>query len=456
MPRLRADLHTHSHYSRDSVLSPKAYVDACLRKGITCAAVTDHNEVHGAFVIRKMAAERAHGNLKVIIGEEIKTADGEIIGLFLKELVPRDLSAEDTVRAIHEQGGVATIPHPFDAFRRNVIKRDVLDRIAGRVDAIEGWNCRNILGRHDEKARELAKAAGKPIVAGSDSHSPWEIGGVSLEIDDFETPAEFVQALAAGAVRFKRSLPMVHWISTYAKVRWRLGLKPTLEPLDADASRPDPLTPSPGGTRKGKFDDSAHRLVRDGQGTDVGEAPALRHRGHPGRDGRPHLLRFLQPRPRRLREHRPLLRHGARGRHPPRDAFEHEVPPRDRRQGLARPFRAKGCPNGAAPMTPRSRASSSRTASTWAWRPATCSFSPTCSSSAGPLINLHGAAPDGPIGVWQDVVWKLIEQKAAESGVLIFLADGNLDRGPVITYCRYSLRGPGIDEPLGEVRRRHR
>ncbi len=63
-----------------------------------------------------------------------------------------------------------------------------------------------------------------------------------------------------------------------------------------------------------------------------------------------------------------------------------------------------------------------------------------------PLINLHGAAPDGPIGVWQDVVWKLIEQKATDSGVLIFLADGNLDRGPVITYCRYSLRGPGIDQ----------
>jgi phosphoribosylglycinamide formyltransferase-1 len=66
--------------------------------------------------------------------------------------------------------------------------------------------------------------------------------------------------------------------------------------------------------------------------------------------------------------------------------------------------------------------------------------------SRWPLINLHGAAPDGPIGVWQDVVWQLIERKATETGVLIFLADGNLDRGPVITYCRYPLRGPGIDE----------
>ncbi|HXH20714.1 MAG TPA: formyltransferase family protein [Dehalococcoidia bacterium] len=68
-----------------------------------------------------------------------------------------------------------------------------------------------------------------------------------------------------------------------------------------------------------------------------------------------------------------------------------------------------------------------------------------------PLINLHGAAPDGPIGVWQDVVWQLIEQRASESGVLIFLADGNLDRGPVVTYCRYSLRGPGIDELWAKV-----
>jgi phosphoribosylglycinamide formyltransferase-1 len=72
-----------------------------------------------------------------------------------------------------------------------------------------------------------------------------------------------------------------------------------------------------------------------------------------------------------------------------------------------------------------------------------------------PLINLHGAAPDGPIGVWQDVVWQLIEQQATESGVLIFLADANLDRGPVVTYCRYSLRGGAIDELWERYARRN-
>ncbi|HEY7270681.1 MAG TPA: PHP domain-containing protein [Dehalococcoidia bacterium] len=226
MTRLRADLHTHSHYSRDSVLSPEAYVRECLRKGITCAAVTDHNAVEGAFVVRDLAAKQAAGRLKVIIGEEIKTSQGEIIGLCLQELVPRGMTAADTVRAIHEQGGVATIPHPFDVFRRNVIEREVLDEIARQVDAVEGWNCRNILGSHDAKAREVAQRAGKPVSVGSDSHSPWELGGVTIEIDDFETPAELVAALADGKVTFRRSLPLVHWISTYAKLRWRLGLRP--------------------------------------------------------------------------------------------------------------------------------------------------------------------------------------------------------------------------------------
>ena len=218
--KLRADLHSHSHYSRDSVISPPAFVAACQRKGIDCIAVTDHNSIEGAFVIQKLAPFR------VIIGEEVKTAEGEIIGLFLKELVPKGMSPEDTIRCIHDQGGIVTVPHPFDAFRRSVIRREALERVIDQVDAVEGYNCRNILGRHDSAAREVARRAGKPLTVGSDAHSPWELGGVHIEIDDFETPRELLAALDGGRVVFRRSLPMVHWISTYAKVRWRLGLRP--------------------------------------------------------------------------------------------------------------------------------------------------------------------------------------------------------------------------------------
>lgn len=225
--KLRADFHSHSNYSRDSVIGPEAFVDGCVRKGVTCIAVTDHNEIEGAFVIEKLAAERASGRLKVVVGEEVKTAEGEIIGLFLKDLVARGMSPEDTIDAIHEQGGLAVIPHPYDIFRRSVLTDEAIERVKTQVDAIEGFNCRNILAKHDQKARDTAAGVDKPTTLGTDSHCPWELGGALLELDDFETPGELLQSLRGGRIVGHRSKPWVHWVSTYAKIRWRLGLKPT-------------------------------------------------------------------------------------------------------------------------------------------------------------------------------------------------------------------------------------
>ena len=227
--KLRADFHSHSHYSKDSLINPRTFIDRCVAKGVTCVAVTDHNEIEGAFVIRGLAQDTS-APLKVIIGEEVKTSEGEIIGLFLKELVPRDMSPEDTVKAIHAQGGLAVIPHPYDIFRRSVLTDEAIERVKHDVDAIEGFNCRNILARHDEKARALAAEVGKPFTLGTDSHSPMELGGAQLELDGFETPEELLRALPGGRIVGHRSLPMVHWLSTYAKIRWRLGLRPTYAP----------------------------------------------------------------------------------------------------------------------------------------------------------------------------------------------------------------------------------
>ena len=213
------------------MISPQALIDNCVRKGINCIAITDHNAIEGAFVIEKLAP------FKVIVGEEVKTSEGELIGLFLKELVPRDMTPEETIQAIHEQGGLVIVPHPYDIFRRSVIQEDALERIKDRVDAIEGFNCRNILSKHDRKARDLAAAAAKPMTLGTDAHSPWELGGAALEMDDFETPDELLQALPGGRIVGRRSLPMVHWISTYAKIRWRLGLRPTFASPPSTSAR---------------------------------------------------------------------------------------------------------------------------------------------------------------------------------------------------------------------------
>jgi hypothetical protein len=137
------------------------------------------------------------------------------------------MSPEDTIRAIHEQGGMAVIPHPYDPFRRSVLTAEARERVKTQVDAIEGFNCRNILARHDQQARDLAASVDKPTTLGTDSHSPWEMGGARLEMDAFETPQEWLSNLRGGRVVGDRSLFLVHWISTYAKVRWRLGLRPT-------------------------------------------------------------------------------------------------------------------------------------------------------------------------------------------------------------------------------------
>jgi predicted metal-dependent phosphoesterase TrpH len=233
--KLRADFHSHSHYSRDSLINPRTYIDTSIRRGVTCIAVTDHNAIDGAFVIERMARE-ANAPLKVIVGEEVKTSEGEIIGLFLKELVPRGMSPEDTVKAIHDQQGLAVIPHPYDVFRRSVLTDEAIERVKHDVDAIEGFNCRNILSKHDEKARNLASSVDKPFTLGTDSHSPMELGGATLEIDDFETPEDLLRVLRGGRIVGHRSIPVVHWLSTYAKIRWRLGLRPTYAPAPQQAT----------------------------------------------------------------------------------------------------------------------------------------------------------------------------------------------------------------------------
>ncbi len=164
----------------------------------------------------------------MIIGEEVKTAEGEIIGLFLKELVPRDMSPEDTIQAIHEQGGLAVIPHPYDIFRRSVLKDEAIERVKTTVDAIEGFNCRNILAKHDKKARDAARRASTSRSRWARTRTrPWSWAAPAGDGRLRDAAGVAAGRCAAVTSLGHRSLPMVHWISTYAKIRWRLGLKPT-------------------------------------------------------------------------------------------------------------------------------------------------------------------------------------------------------------------------------------
>jgi predicted metal-dependent phosphoesterase TrpH len=216
---VRVDLHNHTHYSPDSILSPKQFVREATRRGLDVVAVTDHNTIRGALAVRELA------DFPVIVGEEVRSKDGEILGLFLSDEIPKGLSAGDTIARIKNQGGIVGVPHPFDSLR-SALREDALLAYIDQIDFIEGLNARMVFPSHNEKAREFAAARNLPVSAGSDAHSPWEVGRVWAEIPPFEGAADFVTALRQGRLVGRLSTPLVHLISRYAYLRRALGWKP--------------------------------------------------------------------------------------------------------------------------------------------------------------------------------------------------------------------------------------
>lgn len=160
---LKGDFHIHSSFSFDSFLKPSTIVEIAIRKGLDFIAITDHNTIQGAVETRKLAG----GNISVIIGAEIKTNKGDILGLFLNEEI-KSRTACEVINEIRQQGGLAILPHPFkDELRFSAEE-------IGKFDAIE-VNAR--MSKWDnKKAAELGKKFTKPLIAGSDAHFAWEIG----------------------------------------------------------------------------------------------------------------------------------------------------------------------------------------------------------------------------------------------------------------------------------------
>ncbi|MFC1998438.1 PHP-associated domain-containing protein [Chloroflexota bacterium] len=199
---LKADLHVHSEYSPDSESALADIIDHCRATGINCVAITDHNETAGAVELKKIAP------FTVIVGEEILTSSGEIIGLFLTERIPPRLSAQETVKRIKNQGGLVLIPHPFDRyFRPSVIDRDALEKIVSDIDIIEVFNSHTVIRSDSGKALKFAQAHGLLASAGSDAHLVSEIGNAYIEIPDFASVDEFKKALAKGKLRGQMASP---------------------------------------------------------------------------------------------------------------------------------------------------------------------------------------------------------------------------------------------------------
>jgi predicted metal-dependent phosphoesterase TrpH/glycosyltransferase involved in cell wall biosynthesis len=196
------DLHMHTDHSYDCATPVEVLLAEARSRGLGAIAITDHNEVSGAHEARAKA-----DGVRVIVGEEVKTADqGEVIGLFIEEKIPRGLSLQDTIAEIKRQGGLVYVPHPFDRLHSVPDYEHLLD-VLDSVDAIEVFNPRVAISEFNDEAVRFAAKYRIPAGAGSDAHVPQGLGSVRIRMREFNGPEEFLESLRdADIVRNPASL----------------------------------------------------------------------------------------------------------------------------------------------------------------------------------------------------------------------------------------------------------
>ncbi len=220
MMTYNVELHCHTYHSSDSLMLPSQILQSCERRGIDRVAITDHNSIAGALEAHALDPER------VIVGEEILTTEGELLGYFMKEPIPQGLEPMEVVDRLKAQGAVISVSHPFDLTRGCRWSIETLHALTPHLDALEVLNARCWNDKPNEQASQLAVQVGLHATAGSDAHAPIEVGRAYLEIAAFSDAATFRQALPSAKVRGRRSHPSVHMLSRYAVWRKSLGWAP--------------------------------------------------------------------------------------------------------------------------------------------------------------------------------------------------------------------------------------
>jgi len=205
-------LHVHTKYSSDSTTSLEQIIDHCLKTGINCLAIADHNTITGALRLKEIAP------FKIIVAEEILTSCGEIMGMFLVDEIPSRLTIEETIVRIKAQDGLVCIPHPYDNLRLSAFRNNSFKVIMPDIDIVEVFNARSFLPNNSLKSRKLAEKFNKPGSAGSDAHIASEIGRAYVEMQDFSDKRTFLAALANGKIVGHKSNPFVNFASTWARL----------------------------------------------------------------------------------------------------------------------------------------------------------------------------------------------------------------------------------------------
>ena len=194
--RVRMDCHLHTVASGDSVTAASDVVALAQACGLDVIAVTDHHTVMAAMELADLVTQRDLP-VRIVVGEEIRTPVGEIIGLFLSERVPYVLPLREAAQRVRDQGGVVYAPHPFDSQRHSLGERGLEDLAThDLLDVVEGFNAKVPVPALNDTAVRVAGQLGRPVAAGSDAHDPEGIGAAFVELDDFTDAASFLASLS--------------------------------------------------------------------------------------------------------------------------------------------------------------------------------------------------------------------------------------------------------------------
>ena len=222
-PLIDVDLHMHTDHSHDCATPVEVLLATAAERGLGAIAVTDHNEVSGALDAERKAAQFG---VKIIVAEEVKTASqGEVIGLFIREKIPRGLTLEETVADIKRQGGLVYVPHPFDRMHA-VPDYEHLLGIIDDIDLIEVFNPRVAIGSFNEEAARFAEKYRIPAGVGSDSHVAQGLGTARVRMRDFDGPEEFLASIrdaelitSSGTLVYVQALKFLQTTATPARAR---------------------------------------------------------------------------------------------------------------------------------------------------------------------------------------------------------------------------------------------